>query len=67
MFDRAVGSVKNQGKMKPTKLKEAINRETRRLITEDKGPDAVAVRKAFSDIGFEWQPKRGFTMMKGPP
>ncbi|MGA8575383.1 MAG: DUF4157 domain-containing protein [Candidatus Cybelea sp.] len=67
IFDKAVKSIKNKAQLSPAELKKAINAETRRIISEDKGPDAVAVRKALTDIGFEWQPGLGFVMMKGPP
>lgn len=66
IFDRAVASVKEPQKLKPTELKARINKETRRIITEDTGPDAIAVRKALASLGFEHQPGRGFTMMKEP-
>lgn len=66
IFDRAVASVKEPQKLRPTKLKDRINRETRRIITKDMGTDAVAVRKALASLGFEHQPRRGFTMMKEP-
>jgi hypothetical protein len=67
IFDRALASIKEPGKLKPTEFKARINKETRRIIAEDPGPDAMAVRKALADIGFEYQPGRGFTMTKGPP
>jgi hypothetical protein len=67
IFDQAVASVKEPQKMSPTELKAAVNRETRRIITEGTGPDAVAVRKALKDLGFERIPKRGWTMMNAPP
>ena len=66
IFDRAVASVKDANKLTPTGLKAAINREIRRIITEAAGPDAVAVRKALKDIGFERVPKRGFALQKSP-
>lgn len=66
IFDRAVGSVKEPGKLRPTELKARINAETRRIISEDNGPDARAVRKALSELGFEYQPGRGFTMTTAP-
>ncbi len=67
IFDRAVASVKERQKLTPTELKARINKETRRIITEDQGPDAVAIREALAALGFEHQPGRGFTMMKEPP
>ena len=67
IFNEAVASVKDPGKLKPTELKAAVNRETRRIITEGKGPDAVAVRKALKDLGFERLPGSGWTMQKAPP
>jgi hypothetical protein len=67
IFDRAVASVKEPQRLTPTEYKAAINRETRRIITEDPGPDAVAVRKALADLGFERQAGRGFTMTTEPP
>ena len=66
IFDQAVASIKEPNKMKPTELKAAINRETRRIIAEGKGPDAVAVRKALDDIGFERKPGIGFALNKNP-
>ena len=67
IFDRAVASVKEPQKLTPTELKARINRETRRIITEDPGPDAAAVRAALAELGFERQAGRGFTMTKKPP
>jgi hypothetical protein len=67
IFDQAVASVKEPQTMSPTELKAAINKETRRIITEGNGPDAIAVRKALNDIGFERLPGSGWTMMKSPP
>ena len=67
IFDRAVASIKDPGKLSPSALKERINKETRRIITEDQGPDAVAVRKALVEIGFEHVAGVGFVMMKSPP
>jgi hypothetical protein len=66
IFDRAVESVKNKGELTPTELKARINRETRRIITEDGGADAVAVRQALNDIGFEHEPNIGWVMKTGP-
>ena len=66
IFDRAVNSISDPNKMKPTELKAAINRETRRIITEDNSPDAVAVRTALQKIGFERMPGQGWTMTKNP-
>lgn len=66
LFQRAVDSVQQERGMRPTKLKAAINKEVRRLIAEDPGSDAVAIRKALGDIGFERKPKLGYTMNKTP-
>jgi Domain of unknown function (DUF4157)/Putative RNase-like toxin, toxin_1 len=66
IFNEAVASVKEPQKLKPTELKAAINRETRRIITEGKGPDAVAVRKALKELGFERLPGVGFAMTRKP-
>jgi hypothetical protein len=65
IFDRAVASVKEPQKLTPTELKAKINAETRRIITEDSGPDAAAVRKALGDIGFERLPGIGWVMTDG--
>jgi Domain of unknown function (DUF4157) len=62
IFDRAVASVKEPQKLTPTRLKARINAETRRIITEDTGPDAAAVRKALGDLGFERRPGIGWVM-----
>ncbi len=67
IFDQAVASIKKPQKLTPTELKAEINKKTRQIITEGTGPDAVAVRKALGDLGFERLPKRGWTMMKSPP
>jgi hypothetical protein len=66
IFDRAVASVTEPQRLTPTQLKARINAETRRIITEDPGPDAAAVRKALGDLGFERQPGVGWVMTKGP-
>jgi hypothetical protein len=65
IFDRAVESVKNKGELTPTELKARINAETRRIITEDMGADAVAVRQALTDLGFVRQPNVGWVMTTG--
>lgn len=65
IFDRAVESVKNKGELRPTELKARINAETRRIITEDMGADAVAVRQALTDLGFVRQPNVGWVMTTG--
>jgi hypothetical protein len=65
IFDRAVDSVKNKGELRPTELKARINAETRRIITEDMGADAVAVRQALTDLGFVRQPNVGWVMTTG--
>ncbi len=67
IFDQAVGSIKEQQKLTPTELKAEINKKTRQIITEGTGPDAMAVRKALGDLGFERLPKQGWPMMKSPP
>jgi hypothetical protein len=64
VFEDAVASVKEPQKLSPTQLKAAINAATRRIITEGKSSDAVAVRKALEEIGFEWMPKQGWTLTK---
>ena len=66
IFDQAVASIKEPNKLKPTKLKAAINDEVRKIIKDGNGPDAVAVRKALAEIGFEHKPNVGFAMNKNP-
>jgi hypothetical protein len=66
IFDRAVASVNEPQRLTPTQLKARINAETRRIITEDPGPDAAAVRKALGDLGFVREPGIGWVMTKGP-
>jgi hypothetical protein len=66
IFDRAVASVINKGRYRPTELKARINREVRRIIADDPGNDAVAVRDALTHIGFEYVAGRGFVMMNAP-
>lgn len=67
IFERALASVKNRNQLRPTEIKAEVNRETRRLITEDPGPDAVAVRAALASLGFERLPGQGWTLMSAPP
>jgi hypothetical protein len=64
IFEKAVASVKEPHKLKPTALKARINKETRRIITEGSGADAMAVRQALEDLGFEHQPGRGWVFVK---
>lgn len=66
LFERAVASVKQPQKLKPTELKARINKEMRRLITVDASTDAIAVRLALEHLGFEHQANKGFVMMKTP-
>jgi hypothetical protein len=67
IFERAVASVESERGVKPTELKERINKEVRRIITQDNSPDAKAVRRALKKLGFSREPGLGFAMQKGDP
>jgi hypothetical protein len=65
IFDRAAQKYSGRRDLSPTELKAAINKETRRIITEEPGHDAEAVRKALDEIGFEHVPGLGWALRKG--
>lgn len=66
LFDRAEASVRNIRNLKPTEIKARINKEFRRLITEDPSAEAAAVRSALQDLGFQRQPDVGWVLTRGP-
>lgn len=64
VFDEAVQSVRNKSSLKPTELKDAINKQVRAIIKNGSSPAGAAVRDALHSLGFEYVPRRGFVAVK---
>ncbi len=66
IFADAVASVRNADKLRPTQLKARINSAVWRIIKSGKSEEAVRVRTALSELGFENVEGSGFVMRTGP-
>ncbi len=66
MFDAAVASVPNKNALSPTELKNAINKNIRRIIKEAPNGPGKTVRDVLLASGFEYVDGVGFAMVKQP-
>jgi hypothetical protein len=67
VFDEAVARTGSPGRLKPTALKDAINRNIRDIIGNGRSPAGIAVRDALHRLGFERVPGQGLTAVRQAP
>ncbi|MEK8094799.1 DUF4157 domain-containing protein [Methylocystis sp. IM3] len=65
IFDEAVNSVQNKGKMSPTELKNAINRKVSSIIKEGASTEAHTVRDVLVSKGFVYRENVGWVAGTG--
>ena len=66
LFDRAVRSIRNPGKYKPTVLKGKINAHIRKAIRKGTSAEAVAVRTALTKLRATYVPGKGWRLPMEP-
>ncbi|MCZ4123095.1 SpvB/TcaC N-terminal domain-containing protein [Streptomyces sp. H39-S7] len=62
IFAQAAARIRDPAGMRPTALKDAINRNVWDIIKTDTGSAATRVRNALGELGFENVPGKGFRM-----
>jgi hypothetical protein len=60
VFRQAEARVRNPGSLRPTGLKNAINKNIREIIRDGSTPEGRIVRETLQRLGFEYVENRGF-------